>query len=518
EVVKKEKVDAEKTLLLEKLVKENQSKEILSLKDKISKLKELEEKLTITENLYLEESQLKENLEKSLEVVVKEKEVLKKNLIVEKIDKQDLPKKNNEIIQNSEEKKETNIFDYKKYGSWSNIEVYHLNKVNLVPIISTFSLHDFKEILLEGKKRELFSEGEKIQIANIITWLNLNTPLAKLNVKKVESIYIKLMESLLKEKSIQNHIEEIKSNWANKDKFLQNKANLVVLLKTFEAKDFMEMYLEGKKRGVLKSLKDKDFTNIMTRLKLKLPLTDMSLEKIEDFYESLMKNIYSEEYLIDKKINSKAEDLKFVEKNKDIEYFDIESYTAKDWYRFYDLAKEFKVKEWLQKSIFVLARFKDAKSEISDSQYATIRRNYSELYQVIEKFEAEKSLNQTIKLNYETDKIKSDINKLSSEDWYELFKIFEPTSKDNEILKKYLLSLAKYKEKHLDLTNSQIIVIKNNHEVIQNLIEKQNSKKLINERQDLNPEKENIISDKEIEKKNDGLKIEIDKDITDILF
>ncbi|MGL5204406.1 MAG: hypothetical protein ACRDA0_12585 [Cetobacterium sp.] len=89
----------------------------------------------------------------------------------------------------------------------------------------------------------------------------------------------------------------MKSRWVDKDKFLEYKNNLEELLKTFNGDDYKEMYLEGKKRGILKSLKDRDFTNIITRLNLKLPLTNINLEKIEDFYEDLMKDIYSQESL-----------------------------------------------------------------------------------------------------------------------------------------------------------------------------------------------------------------------------
>ncbi|MGL5904132.1 MAG: hypothetical protein ACRCZO_15735, partial [Cetobacterium sp.] len=510
-------------LELEKSAKENLSKEIVNLKDKITKLEELEEmkaKLIKIENFKLQNNSEEIKVNKNLE------------------------NNKNEINQNIEEK-EIQILESKKYGDWFNIENYRLNKSNLSLIISNFCLDDFKEIYSESQKRNLLSQSEKIQILNIITSLKFNTPLSSLNMEKIEDIYIKIMDHLIKEESkvkieinepkniMDEKVEsvreieakELKNNWADKEKFLQNKNDLVGLLKTFEAKDFMEMYLEGKKRGLLKSLKDKDFTNIMTRLKLKLPLSDVILEKLENFYEDLMSSVYSQEFLlIEENLESNKDDEKDINLENENEFeqkeFDIESYTAKDWYRVYDLAKEYRVKDWLQKSIFIIARLKDAKSEISDSHYATIRRNYSELYQIIEKIEAEKNFNQTIKLDYSTEKIKVDIKKFSSEDWYQLFKNFESTSKDEEIFKKYLLSLAKYKEKNLNLTNSQIIVIENNYEIIQSLIEKQASKKLITPKQNLNLEQENLINYKEVEKKNENLKIEIelDKNIADILF
>lgn len=489
-----------------------------------------------------------EKFKLKIESIEKEKIELQKALILEKsakenlskeiLDLKDLLRERKETVQNLEDKKEVYMFDSNKYGSWSNTEVYLLNKANLIPIISTFCLDDFKEILLEGKKREVFSEAEKIQIANVITWLKLNTPLAKLNVKKVEAIYIKLMESLLKEKSenklennknekieetkienvIQKKSEEVKSNWANKEKFLQNKDDLVGLLKTFEAKDFMEMYLEGKKRGVLKSLKDKDFTNIMTRLKLKLPLTDMSLEKIENFYEELMKDIHPE------KISKNQKVVESIEEDHLKEDFEIESYTACDWYKLYEIAKEFKVKEWLQKSIFIIARLKDSNSEVSDSQYAVIKRNYSDLYEIFEKFKSDKKNSKITKITLKNSEIENVVKSLSSEDWYKIFELIDVKSKDEEILKKHLFSLHKYKQKNSTLTKSQMIVIKNNYNLIKDIISFVN-KKEIEEKSDettiknhileIDNEKKYEIKGKAEEKKD---VIELDQNIADILF
>ena len=50
--------------------------------------------------------------------------------------------------------------------------------------------------------------------------------------------------------------------------------------------------MEGKKRKIIKSSQERDFSNILTKLKLNLSITDMSLEKIEIFYEKLMKDIH----------------------------------------------------------------------------------------------------------------------------------------------------------------------------------------------------------------------------------
>ncbi|MGL5702325.1 MAG: hypothetical protein ACRCW5_04210, partial [Cetobacterium sp.] len=166
-------------LELEKSAKENLSKEIVNLKDKITKLEELEDmkaKLIKIENFKLQNNSEEIKVNKNLE------------------------NNKNEINQNIEEK-EIQILDH------------------------------------------LIKEESKVKI-------EINEP-KNIMDEKLESVR-------------EIEAKELKNNWADKEKFLQNKNDLVGLLKTFEAKDFMEMYLEGKKRGLLKSLKDKDFTNIMT--------------------------------------------------------------------------------------------------------------------------------------------------------------------------------------------------------------------------------------------------------------
>ncbi|MGL6132562.1 MAG: hypothetical protein ACRCZ9_13195, partial [Fusobacteriaceae bacterium] len=137
-------------------------------------------------------------------------------------------------------------------------------------------------------------------------------------------------------------IEEynFKGNWANKEKFFKNKNDLVNLMKNFNENDFKEMYLEGKKRGLLKIVKDRDFSNVLTRLKLKLPLTIMSLEKLEVFYENLMKDIY-----IDKDFESNSNVLEEkVENNlkeeKEVNEFNIEYYLKDQNETFEDIFNE----------------------------------------------------------------------------------------------------------------------------------------------------------------------------------
>lgn len=351
------KVEKELLYLREVRTKENQEKERLarerdSLIQEIesfnSKLKEVklsmsEEIKELSDKLKVEELKVKD-LTSNYELKLK-KELEK--LELEKLEKEKLSKERDSLYQ----------------------EVENLN-FSLKEVKSSIS----KEIKdLTPKETEITKDDEQ----------NINLEIHKVDEKKADKL-------------VETNKQNLLSRWADKDKFLEYKDNLTELLKTFNGNDFKEMYLEGKKRGVLKSLKDRDFSNIITRLKLKLPLTTISLEKIEDFYEGLMNDIYSQEFsLVKEDIEStkeSEEEINAEDENKfEREEFDIESYTAKDWYRFYQIAQEFKVKDYLQKAIFTLWKYEERDLMISDSQYATIRRNYSELYEVIKKFESEKN-------------------------------------------------------------------------------------------------------------------------------
>ncbi|MGL6099796.1 MAG: hypothetical protein ACRC0G_09265, partial [Fusobacteriaceae bacterium] len=129
--------------------------------------------------------------------------------------------------------KEFNINPYIKnktnnFGKWSDYEMYLLNRTKLSPIVLKLSLDDIKEIYSEAIKIGILTEMERRQMSNIITWLKFNTPLIKLNVKKLEEIYIKLMENLFE-----------------KDAEKQKENNSIgVVEKTFE-----DIFNEGLKSG-----------------------------------------------------------------------------------------------------------------------------------------------------------------------------------------------------------------------------------------------------------------------------
>ncbi len=401
------------------------------LKERLSKVKEgLEEKRKI-KILY-------DQLISKIDELKKENKELKL-----KIDEQKEPKEEEQKIvedlqikiENFELEEKLDEFDCLNYSN------YCKNKDDLNKYLLKFSEGDFRKILSLSREKNIFNVFEERQLLSIITWLKFNTPLEKLNIEKLKELYKKFMEKYhekevakspvlemkkeaIKEKSIlpKAQIEDrnkisLVGGWINYDNYLANKDDLVPLLKTFKESDFKEIFIEGKKRKIIKPSQERDFSNILTRLKLKLPITDMSLEKIEPFYELLMNDIHKKKLESSRNIE-KIEVEESISKDEE-DFFEIENYTAKDWYKLYELSKNDKnISEWLRKKIFTLGKYVENYSEINQSQYEVIKNNYGILYPLMKKIktntkvEAKEVKIEKINLNNEVNNEKLDNTEL----------------------------------------------------------------------------------------------------------
>lgn len=437
--------EIEKNKLLKELLKISSEKK--NLKEELSKLKRELDDLKINkenerlnlesdlESLKREKLKLEDDLEEKRKIKIlydqlisKLDELKKENKELKlKIDEQKQPKEEEERIVENLQIKIENLELEKKLEKLDclNYENYFTNKENLNNYLLRFSEEDFRKILSLSREKNIFNVFEERQLLNIITWLKFNTPLEKLNVEKLKELYVKFMEKyhekevdklpvlkieekLEEEKNILPEVKvENKSNislvggWISYDNYISNKNDLVPLLKTFKENDFKEIFMEGKKRKIIKPSQERDFSNILTRLKLKLPVTDMSLEKIEPFYENLMNDIHKNKIQNPESIQD-LEVEKDVDKDEE-ELFEIEKYSVKDWYRLYELSKDDKnITEWLRKYIFTLSKYVQNSLEITQNQYKVIRNNYALLYPLMRK----------IKKDYEVEKrsIKNEIN------------------------------------------------------------------------------------------------------------
>ncbi|MGL5125535.1 MAG: hypothetical protein ACRC6U_06040, partial [Fusobacteriaceae bacterium] len=91
---------------------------------------------------------------------------------------------------------------------------------------------------------------EKQEKNKLIEELSKNLEFEKIIVAE-KSLEIEKTEKILVEGVIKTQIKtcDFISKWACYEKYLENKNDLIDLLKTFDTNDFKEMYLEGKKRG-----------------------------------------------------------------------------------------------------------------------------------------------------------------------------------------------------------------------------------------------------------------------------
>lgn len=114
--------------------------------------------------------------------------------------------------------------------------------------------------------------------------------------KKADPVLTKLENAIKKQNSTN-------LKWDNYKEFLNNRFNLIEFLKTFSSEDFQNIFFQVKDKRIIKKVQEKFFSNILIRLKLKLPLTNMDIEKIIPLYKELMEILYEEGYF-EKKIEA----------------------------------------------------------------------------------------------------------------------------------------------------------------------------------------------------------------------
>lgn len=121
---------------------------------------------------------------------------------------------------------------------------------------------------------------------------------------------------------------------------------------------------------------------------------------------------------------------------------------------------------------------------------------------------------QNLKIEKDVDKDEEEffeIEKYSMKDWHKLYELSKDDKNISEWLRKYIFTLSKYVQNNLEITQNQYKVIKNNYALLYPLMRKikkdyEEDKKLI----------KNEINNKELD--NTKLKIDLDKNIADILF
>ncbi|MDX8335222.1 V-type ATP synthase subunit I domain-containing protein [Candidatus Cetobacterium colombiensis] len=291
----------EQEIILKELnnLKESFKKEVLNKETLELKNKELEiaveslnkecseekiEKQRILEDFNKKVDELENSFEK-IRILSKEKVNLEKNIIkLEKLnfDLENYFDKKNEKILNENKFLNENLLKNKKIIAYYNDYIKEFENTEAI-----FDLED-KVVELEQKLFEAIKEKKELE--NELK----NKKEMKISFKQqtIELNDLKKDSILPKEKKDDKNRLVLVGNWISYEEYMKNKNNLINLLKKFTHKDFKEIYLEGKKRKIMNSSYEKEFTNLLARFHLKLSINEIDLKKIELFYKKLMNEIH----------------------------------------------------------------------------------------------------------------------------------------------------------------------------------------------------------------------------------
>lgn len=294
--------------VLENKIKELEKeidKKNIQIQDLTIKIENLNWKNKEKENKILLEKKYIESLEKEnnicREIYIKQVRGLKEELTTFKKLHKELENNSKSLESECLEEKKKNIKileeleEYK--GKLAKIE----EKVNKV-----------QESKQENKEKE---EINPIKISSIE---EKDIQIESLEEKKVqEKLKTKIasVEKIIKRQNFSS------LKWDNYEEFIKNENNLTEYLKSFLSEDFQNIYFQVKKRGIIKKVQEKFFTNILIRMRQRLPITNIDIEKIELLYKELMKQLLKE----NKDNQSEFKDKKIVrEKNIKDEKIDEE--------------------------------------------------------------------------------------------------------------------------------------------------------------------------------------------------
>ena len=302
----KELENNSKALELEWIEEQKKNSKILKeLEDYKNKLAKLEENSKSQENR--QKIEVKEDIT-PIEVSIEDKNIQIDSL-EEKKSQEKLKVEINKIDPIEKLIKKQNTFNLK----WNNYEEFIKNKDNLIEYLKSFSSEDFQNIYLQVKEREIIKKDQDKFFTNIIIKLKQDLSITSTDVEKIEPLYKELMRLLFNknEKEKLSLVSEYKSKevdkvqknkrgssnlkWNNHEEFIKNKDNLIEYLKSFSSEDFQNIYLQVKEKGIIKKAQEKYFSNILIRIKWKLPLTSMDIEKIEPLYKELMNQLLGED-------------------------------------------------------------------------------------------------------------------------------------------------------------------------------------------------------------------------------
>ncbi|MGL5903688.1 MAG: hypothetical protein ACRCZO_13485, partial [Cetobacterium sp.] len=263
---------------------------------------------------------------------------------------------------------ETIIVDYLnqnlilELGEWSARKKYISSKKDPVNTILKFNLKDFKDMYSFSNQENILLESEAKYLLYIIKWLENKKPLIYLDLEKISKVYIKIIGYCIEN---QHNFETQKIKKEIKQSI---KKEFNISIKDFKIQDFKEFYLEAQKINFLNSLEERHLLNIISLLEDGRDIFTLNLERVNKSYQNF------------RDILNKSDI-----KNLNIKY-DVESYTAKDYFFIYEELKKNKIiPKWFRLFVLNLGRQKEEGLEITEYQYKILRSYYLELDKIIKK-------------------------------------------------------------------------------------------------------------------------------------
>ena len=348
---------------------------------------------------------------------------------------------------------------------------------NNILLEDELSLKEKEKDLLKLKNENLLKKIEELE--NKLELLTKENEELKNNLSK-QKVEVFVEEDISIKKEEKKEVLYSKK-WSDYENFKKNEKDLENYIKKFTINDYKEMYAVGKNKKILKGIDERNLSDVLTRLKLNIQLTNTNIENIENIYSKIMNNIYKEK-LKDKELRQVL-DYELYSKNKNKLKDFILTFSLDDFKKIYSIGKE--------KEIFTEVEERQLLTVITWLKWNTPLKNLNieKITNLYTKF---------MEINYgNKDKKEEVINiqEYTAEDWYKLYEISKEENHISEWFKGYLLTLGRDVENGLVINNLQHQNLKKYQNELNRLVKKMNLKK----EEDSIKEEQNTISENYVE-------------------
>lgn len=169
------------------------------------------------------------------------------------------------------------------------------------------SLKEKEKELLKLKNDKLLEKLNDLQVQLDVLTKENNELKKLLNTNRIEE------SQNIEETNISNEVENqienkenLKRSWMDYENFKKHENNLIDYIKKLTVNDLKEIYKVGKNTKTLKGLDERNISDVLTRLKLNIPLTNDNLENIESIYYKVINELHKRELKVEKKADTNS--------------------------------------------------------------------------------------------------------------------------------------------------------------------------------------------------------------------